>query len=506
MHDMSNIKGTMNIPKEDNIQSEPEDVEVVFDNKRKQSEEDDIQVLLEVTKYSSTGVSPDKHKIDLLKHICSFLGLSCTQIFDDDCILIGSSLLAWLNEWFSEMDQEFLKGISESQAVRNCQASLTDLYNSISMGSLGDHSISTESNTTCDMNSILSGSMITSQFPYVRCRLAPDSLVSEQQRQNTFERASLSDMLLDNLYRYAENFYLKRYHIRTFCGASCNCNHPPLSETHVIERIDFIVHPKLFSEYEEEKASFQESKIPINEKLLFHGTHSTNLNKILDDNFKLSADPVSRKKFNLYGKGIYFSDFPAHSLKYGEALLLCKVILGKEEVIQLGHTPKTTESYFRRNYHSRKMVDSLDRKNSSAKIYMVPAPQQILPCYVIYLKKKSSETFSTTTQKSVVNLQTQAKSVSGAQPLLGSHTATQVPNSSASLFFSHNYPIFYVPSHTTVVPIDPHLTEVQQKLNEIKNFPISNCASFKKKRLSETLGLRIQVSSITKLYFFLKCL
>ena len=369
-----------------NQSSSLDEVEVVFENKR--IDEDDVEVLLEITNYSPSQTFQDASKKAVLKHIGSFLGLSCTQIFNDDCILIGSSLLTWLKEWFPGMDHNFLKGISESQAVRNCHASLTDLYNSISVGSLGDHSISTESDTTNDANSIMSGGGITSKFPYVRCRIAPDSLISEQQRQNTFEKASLSDLLLDNLYRYAESIYLRRNHIKMFCGPSCSCSHPALSDTHNIERIDFIVHPKLLAEYDQEKTKFQNSKIPINEKCLFHGTHATNLNKILNDNFKLTADPVSRNKVNMYGEGIYFSDYPGHSLKYGEALLMCKVILGKEEVIQLGVKPTINRCSL---YNSRKMVDNLDKKDGPAKIYMVPETKQILPCYVIYLKKKGSE-------------------------------------------------------------------------------------------------------------------
>ena len=282
-----------------NQRSSQDDVEVVFEEKP--NAQDDVEVLLEITNYSPSHTFQDSNKKSLLKHIGSFLGLSYTKIFEDDCILIGSSLLTWLKEWFPGMDHEFLKGISESQAVRNCQASLTDLYDSIAVGPLGDHSISTESDTTNDANSIMSGGGITSQFPYVRCRIAPDSLVSEQQRQNTFVKASLSDLLLDNLYRYAESIYLRRYHIKALCGPSCSCAHPALSDTHNIERIDFIVHPKLLNEYEQEKTRFRAAKIPINEKCLFHGTHATNLNKILHDNFKLTADPVSRKKINIYG-------------------------------------------------------------------------------------------------------------------------------------------------------------------------------------------------------------
>ena len=112
----------------------------------------------------------------------------------------------------------------------------------------------------------------------------------------------------------------------------------------------------------------------------------------MDDNFKLTADPVNRQKLNTYGKGIYFSEFPAKSLQYGEALMLCKVILGKEEVVQMGCQPTISDEYFRTNFDSRKVIDknrgSKGGKDGPADIYMVPNPRQILPCYVMYLKKK----------------------------------------------------------------------------------------------------------------------
>ena len=314
--------------------------------------------------------------------------LSPTQVVEDDSLLTGSTLLNLLKERFPKMSSGFLEGIAVSQAVRNCQASLSDLYNSIATTPWGDHSISIESAT--DLSSILSGNAITSHFPYIRCRLCPYSYSPEQQQQNTFENGNMSETLLDNLYKYAASFYLKRCHIGKFSGPSSNCNYARLSDTHVIKRLDFIAHPKLLSEYEEEKQKYRNRNITINEKLLFHGTHATNLNKILEDNFKVTADPICRGKVKAYGEGIYFSEFPAKSLRYGEALILCKVILGREEVVEIGCKPRTSDKYFQKNFNSRKMVNSSSMKNGTEIIYMVPNQHQILPCYVIYLKKKET--------------------------------------------------------------------------------------------------------------------
>ena len=426
------------------------------------SHEDDVEVVLEIKKYSTStkNACQDEHKIKVLQLIYSFLGLSPTQVVHDDSLLTGSSLLNWLKEWFPEMELKFLQGISESQAVRNSQASLSDLYESIATGYLGDHSISTE--TSDDLNSIISGDGITSHFPFIRCRLNPDSLVSEQQRQNTFWMANFSDILLDRLYSVAESYYLKRcYDDTSFAPSSLtncnnsncqlpNCSHVRLSDTHTIKRIDFIAHPKLFSEYEEEKEKYKSQNKSFNEKLLFHGTHASNLNKILQDNFKVSANPVNRRKNNLYGEGIYFSDFPAKSLKYGDALLLCKVLLGKEEVVQLGCQPETSDEDFKENYNSRKVVDKIDKKDGPASIYVVPNPQQILPCYVIYLKKKETR-------------QNEEMSISGEKL-------------SKEKFFGVNWTSrgtkvhgFYLPSATHLFPIDPYMNEVLGKIIRLEN-------------------------------------
>ena len=395
---------------------------------------DDVEVVLEVKSYNSGCISEDKDKLSLLKNIGLFLGMSSPQVFKDDSILVGSSLLRWLEEWFPDMDHEFLKGMSESQAVRNCQQSLSDIYQSISVGPFGDHTISTESEMSNDLTSILYGEGITSKFPYTRLRMTPESLISEQQKLSTFEKATFTDVLLDEVYRYAENIYLKRYHIKANFlfnwRTSCTCPLPPLSETHTIERIDFISHPKLFEEYEEMKEMFRSNKKAINERLLFHGTHATNLHKILQDNFKISADPVRRKKTNSYGTGIYFSDYPAQSLKYGEALLLCKVILGKEQVLQLGKNPtEGQENVFKtKDFNSRKMVDQLNHKDVPAKVYMVPEPQQVLPCYVIYLRKRDAYFFEHECKASTAQL------LSSAMPSVSALANNFFPNPIGSLF------------------------------------------------------------------------
>ena len=146
----------------------------------------------------------------------------------------------------------------------------------------------------------------------------------------------------------------------------------------------------------------------------------------------------------MYGEGIYFSDFPAKSLRYGEALLLCKVILGTEEVVQLGGKPTTSDEYFHKNFNSRKMVNRLDKTDGPANIYMVPNPQQILPCYVIYLKKKITKNEEDVAKLQVPNPKLQ-------NPITFFQGANNRPN------------------NDTIFPIVPYLEKVEAQYEYTKN-------------------------------------
>jgi hypothetical protein len=172
---------------------------------------------------------------------------------------------------------------------------------------------------------------------------------------------------------------------------------------------------------------------------------------------------------------------------------LCKVILGREEAIQLGNKPSTSDEHFRNNYDSRKMVDKIDKNDAPAKIYMVPKPQQILPCYVIYLKKKLRES-----PNDANNLKTSIALPIGLQYLTKQPKPvtiiTKAAVSGTSLAGS-NYegPIFYVPSLSTVSPLDPHISQIGNRMREMTSVydPIKKQGQW---RL--LLGIYIQVSMI----------
>ena len=86
----------------------------------------------------------------------------------------------------------------------------------------------------------------------------------------------------------------------------------PLEERFYAKKIEFEHMDKTFVDPE-----------PI---MLFHGTSFDNTDGICRTNFNLDA--MSRFA---WGRGIYLSKYPITSLLYGEALVVCKVLLGRKQ-------------------------------------------------------------------------------------------------------------------------------------------------------------------------------
>ena len=73
--------------------------------------------------------------------------------------------------------------------------------------------------------------------------------------------------------------------------------------THKLEkrfyRVDFIKNTRLEDEFENTKAEFLSSGIPVSEQLMFHGTHRDSIDSILANNFEQSTLPLQRQKVRL---------------------------------------------------------------------------------------------------------------------------------------------------------------------------------------------------------------
>ena len=119
-----------------------------------------------------------------------------------------------------------------------------------------------------------------------------------------------------------------------------------------IQSIEYIENDFTTQRFEECKSRFKGFKEGEREVLLFHGTDSTNIESIFNNNFDLGMAPANRPKVWLvecprgwqiqslslqamaFGRGIYMSEYPAVCLGYGNVLVLCRVLLGR--VVRVG--------------------------------------------------------------------------------------------------------------------------------------------------------------------------
>ena len=67
--------------------------------------------------------------------------------------------------------------------------------------------------------------------------------------------------------------------------------------------------------------------------MLFHGTSVEAVNKIVEAGWspvEVGAGGGGGGRRMLFGQGVYLSSLPGVSLMYGDGLLLCRVILGRQ--------------------------------------------------------------------------------------------------------------------------------------------------------------------------------
>ena len=159
----------------------------------------------------------------------------------------------------------------------------------------------------------------------------------------------------------------------------------------LIESITYVQNDKLTANYEKRKERFKNKGIinefgNVQEMLLFHGTSSSSVEGILANNFIIEAIPQNvnaksqqRMKLMVFGKGAYFSEYPAVSMMYGEALLLCKVMPGRCESLRHSNYPFPD---IQMEFNSREILS-----NSGTSVYhVVKTASQILPYCVLKLK------------------------------------------------------------------------------------------------------------------------
>lgn len=224
-------------------------------------------------------------------------------------------------------------------------------------------------------------------FSFVRYHLFPSFVFDE----NNF---------LDAIFRLAESAFLRMAN---------------LSPSQAMERrifcIDYIKNVNLEKVFEATKKSFQSSGIPAGEKLMFHGTHVDNLDKILAFNFDPVANPVSRKKRQMFGQGIYFSEYPHVSINYG-TLILCRTIPGKVEDVGKVSGTSLEDTIIPDGFQSR-CVSELVFGRVSSLIHIIKTSNQVLPFCVIRLfnSKASAQANPTLMTNSSMSMQSRVMQV-----------------------------------------------------------------------------------------------
>jgi hypothetical protein len=163
-------------------------------------------------------------------------------------------------------------------------------------------------------------------------------------------------------------------HFRRMAAKTC----PPFSlspQKATITSIDIVINKNLEDKFEATRQKFKSQGIPDKEILAYHGTASTNIPSILKTNLQLSF--AQRQK---YGKGNYFSEYPAISLYYGDGLLLCRILPGKEYV-------DSTICDIPAGYNSKKVLlrnpAGTAATNVSGEMIIIENSDQILPFYII---------------------------------------------------------------------------------------------------------------------------
>ena len=152
-----------------------------------------------------------------------------------------------------------------------------------------------------------------------------------------------------------------------------------------VSSFDFIENPALEEAFAKQKEIFKEEGKTTTEVYLFYGTAAANIDSILRENIslELSSKHQDSHKKRVLGEGMYFSQYPAVSLMYGNGLILFKVLLGNCELF----TPKPLSE----QPEIPQMFDSREVRaaDGSSVIHVVKKPSQVLPYCVVKLKDVS---------------------------------------------------------------------------------------------------------------------
>ena len=132
-------------------------------------------------------------------------------------------------------------------------------------------------------------------------------------------------------------------------------------------QFQYIENETLRARFVKCKKYFQDKGIPDGERLIFHGTKPENIDSIIENGLLLSKCVKMA-----YGQGIYFSEFPEVARKYGDVLVVSRVMLGRPYRGQVKEIPEGFNC---------KIVER--SKGQNAGIILVDQEEQILPTFIV---------------------------------------------------------------------------------------------------------------------------
>ena len=88
---------------------------------------------------------------------------------------------------------------------------------------------------------------------------------------------------------------------------------------------EYIVNPKLLTDYKNTKMQFKAAGKPVHERYGFHGTTTCAIKTIFQQGFKIGGKDIECKNGACYGKGVYLAKTPLISKDYSRGETTCVI-------------------------------------------------------------------------------------------------------------------------------------------------------------------------------------
>ncbi|CAF2770334.1 unnamed protein product [Rotaria sp. Silwood2] len=163
------------------------------------------------------------------------------------------------------------------------------------------------------------------------------------------------------------------------------------SDEYVIDHVSIVYNEQIYDKYQNLTTTDK------NERILFHGTSTININGIFEQNFQYNSR-VKRTDRGWYGQGIYFSRSPKKALNYAKSNSAFSYVICS--LVRLGKTLTVTDMRYKGkpmhpDYDSHYIPVRIDGDPISKgetltfEEFVVKKSEQIMPLYITGLLKVS---------------------------------------------------------------------------------------------------------------------